>query len=130
MTCWNHDTIFLSGHLPIQMDGTIITGRLGADFKVEDGYNAARWCGLNLISSLQKELGDLDRVEQIVKLFGIVRSADGFTEQHLVVNGCSDVLMQVFGKDKAFHARSAIGSNSLPLGAAVEVEAIVRVKRQ
>lgn len=78
---------------------------------------------------MQAELGDLDRVEQVVKIFGIVRSTDSFTDQHLVLNGCSDMLMEVFGMDKAFHARSAIGSNSLPLGAAVEVEAIVRIKR-
>jgi enamine deaminase RidA (YjgF/YER057c/UK114 family) len=84
--------------------------------------------GLNLIATMKKELEDLDRVEQIVKLFGIVQSAEDFHEQHKVVNGCSDLFIEVFGKDKGLHARSAIGTNALPLNIIVEIEAIVRIK--
>ena len=85
--------------------------------------------GLNLVATLQQELdGDLDRVEQIVKLLGIVQSADDFHQQHTVVNGCSDVLVEIFGPDRGRHARSAIGTNALPLDLVVEIEAIVRIK--
>lgn len=132
------DLLYLSGHIPIQNDGTsLITGKIGNDgskddnsmLTVEQGYAAARQVGLNLLSTIQKECnGDLDNVQQIVKLFGIVHSQNNFYEQHLVMNGCSDLLVQVFGNDIGCHARSAIGANALPLGVAVEVEAIVRVK--
>lgn len=124
------DLLFLSGHLPLNEDGSLHTGKVGTGGKtVEEGYQAARQVALNLIATLQKELGgDLDRVDQVVKLFGIVQSTDDFHEQHKVVNGCSDVFVQVFGPEKGFHARSAIGTNALPLDISVEIEAIVRVK--
>ena len=93
-----------------------------------EGQEAARWCGLNLIATIQDQLGgDLDRVERVVKLFGIVASKESFKEQHLVLNGASDVFMEIFG-DRGYHARSAIGTNTLPLDTAVEIEAIVKVK--
>ena len=121
--------LFLSGHLPLKSDGSLLTGKIGSDGNtVEDGYAAARQVALNLIATLKNELGDLDRVEQIVKLFGIVQSADDFHEQHKVMNGCSDVFVEVFGKERGLHARSAIGTNALPLGISVEVEAIVQFK--
>ncbi|GKZ01348.1 hypothetical protein MPSEU_001085800 [Mayamaea pseudoterrestris] len=128
--------LYLSGHLPLRDDGSLFTGVVGAAScetdraaDVERGYQAARQCGLNLIATLKQELdGDLDRVKQIVKLFGIVQSASDFHEQHKVMNGCSDVMVQVFGKERGLHARSAIGTNALPLDITVEVEAIVRVK--
>mmetsp|Transcript_15407 Transcript_15407/g.22652 ORF Transcript_15407/g.22652 Transcript_15407/m.22652 type:complete len:183 (+) Transcript_15407:64-612(+) len=127
MFCWNHDSLYLSGHLPITTSGQLITGRLGAELDLDAGYSAARWVGLNMISTLKSELGDLDRVDQIVKLFGIVNSTNDFTDHHLVMNGCSDVMMEVFGQT-GYHARSAIGTNVLPLGIPVEVEMIVRIK--
>ena len=130
MFCWESPTtLFLSGHIPLQMDGSLITGAVGSGgLSVEQGQEAARCCALNLVATIQAELGgDLDRVEQVVKLFGIVRSKDEFSEQHLVMNGCSDVMMEIFG-DRGYHARSAIGTNTLPLGIAVEVEAIVKVR--
>jgi len=122
--------LYLSGHLPLNEDGSLRTGKIGPNHQtVEYGYQAARQVGLNLIATLQNELdGDLDRVEQIVKLFGIVQSADGFHEQHKVVNGCSDLMVQVFGSERGMHARSAIGTNALPLDLSVEIEAIVRVR--
>lgn len=124
--------LYLSGHLPVTADGSLITGRIGPeqdDLKsVQHGYDAAKQVGLNIVATLKQELGDLDRVEQVVKLFGIVQSHDDFKEQHLVINGCSDLLVQVFGKDRGMHARSAIGTNALPLDISVEIEAIVQFK--
>ena len=127
------DLLYLSGHLPARMDGSLITGKLGGSdggLSVEEGYEAARWAALNLASSIKEELGgDLSRVVKVVKLFGIVQSSDSFHEQHLVCNGASDVFSEIFGSSiGGEHARSAIGTNSLPLDVAVEVEAIVRVR--
>lgn len=125
------NVMYVSGHLPIKADGELITGTLGPDnggMTVEEGYDAARHCGLNIIATLKKQLGDLDRVEQVVKVFGIVSSHTDFKHQHLVMDGCSDVIMEVFDKPVGYHARSAIGTNTLPLNAPVEVEAIVKIK--
>jgi enamine deaminase RidA (YjgF/YER057c/UK114 family) len=121
--------LFLSGHLPLKEDGTLMTGKVGSG-DVEKGYQAARQTGLNLIATLKQELRDLDRVEQIVKIFGLVQSTDDFHEQHKVVNGCSDLMVEVFGKERGMHARSAVGTNALPLDLMVEIEAIVRIKEQ
>ncbi|KAL9180970.1 hypothetical protein ACHAXT_009775 [Thalassiosira profunda] len=125
------NVMYVSGHLPIKPDGEMITGTLGPDnggLTVDEGYDAARHCGLNIIATLKKQLGDLDRVEQVVKVFGIVSSHTDFKHQHLVMDGCSDVIMEVFDKPIGYHARSAIGTNTLPLNAPVEVEAIVKIK--
>jgi enamine deaminase RidA (YjgF/YER057c/UK114 family) len=121
------DLLYLSGHLPLNNDGSLQTGKVAPE-TVDQGYQAARQVALNLIATLKNELGDLDRVEQVVKLFGIVQSTDDFHEQHKVMNGCSDVFVEVFGKERGFHARSAIGTNALPLNISVEVEAIVRIR--
>jgi len=124
--------MYISGHLPLKPDGTLMTGRIGPESvdgqTIAHGYEAARHAGLNIISTLQKQLGDLDRVEQVVKIFGIVNSTVDFKSQHLVMDGCSDVIMEVFGKEIGYHARSAIGTNTLPLDMSVEVEAIVQIK--
>lgn len=123
--------MYISGHLPLKTDGTLITGRIGPESNgetIEHGYEAARHAGLNLISTMKEQLGDLDRVEQVVKVFGIVQSTDDFKSQHLVMDGCSDVIMEVFDKPVGYHARSAIGTSTLPLDMSVEVEAIVQVK--
>jgi enamine deaminase RidA (YjgF/YER057c/UK114 family) len=123
-------TLYLSGHLPLNSDGSLWTGRIGGPGgqTLEHGYQAARQVGLNLIATLQEHLdGNLDRVQQIVKLFGIVQSDPDFHEQHKVVNGCSDLMVEVFGKERGMHARSAIGTNALPLNTSVEIEAIVKV---
>lgn len=121
--------LYVSGHLPFKVDGTFMTGRIGpGEQTLEYGKEAARNCGLNIISTLKDQLGDLDRVEQVVKVFGIVQSTDDFKEQHLVMDGCSDVMMEVFGKKTGYHARSAIGTSTLPIDISVEVEAIVQIK--
>ncbi|GAX21854.1 hypothetical protein FisN_30Hh055 [Fistulifera solaris] len=121
--------LYVSGHLPVTLDGSMFTGRIGADGRdVAYGYQAARQAGLNIISTLKAQLGDLDRVEHIVKIFGIVQSTDDFKEQHKVMDGCSDLMMEVFGKTAGYHARSAIGTSTLPLDISVEVEAVVQLK--
>ena len=157
--CFESPTLlYVSGHLPVKLDGSMVTGSLGpGGLSLEEGegegegrgtgkgrggevrpnndpnpnpnpnpntltrspttagVEAARWCGLNLISTISDRLGgDLDRVEQVVKLFGIVNSKQEFTEQHLVLNGASDLMMEVFG-DRGYHARSAIGTHTLTL---------------
>ncbi|CAB9522645.1 endoribonuclease L-PSP [Seminavis robusta] len=121
--------LFLSGHMPLLEDGTtLITGVCQSDDDINAGYKAARQVGLNLIATLNKELdGDLDRVAQIVKLFGIVQSTPDFKSQHKVLNGCSDLMGQVFGPERGVHSRSAIGTNALPLNLMVEIEAIVEI---
>lgn len=103
------------------------TGKVGKDLTVEQGYDAARQVMINLISVLKDHLGDLDRVKQVVKLLAYVNSADGFVEQPFVINGASDLLVEVFG-EKGRHARSAISSNELPFNTPVEIEMIVEIE--
>ena len=111
-------TLLTSGHV------SEIKGKLGADLDVEQGYAAARECGVSILQSVHQEVGTLDGL-RVVKLLGMVNSALDFTDQHLVVNGISDLYHEIFGKDEdGFHARSAVGFAQLPTGVAVEVEAI------
>lgn len=119
--------LFLSGKIPVNVDGKIITGRLGAGMKTDEGYQAARLCGIAQLSTLKAQLGNLNRVVRIVKVTGFVNSTPFFTEQSKVVNGFSDLMVEVFG-DRGKHARAAVGMASLPLGAACEVEMIVEIK--
>lgn len=118
---------YLSGHGPLQVDKTIVTGRLGLDMDVEAGYDAARLTGLAMLATLRGSLGSLDKVRRLVKLFGLVRCTDGFTDQPAVINGASELFRDVFGEDAGVAARSAIGTNALPGGMAVEIEAIFEV---
>ena len=116
----------VSGQLPF-IDGKLVTGRLGEDVSAEQGYAAARACGLMILAQLKAALGSLDKVERIVKLGAFVNSTGDFTGQPAVANGASELMAAVFG-DAGKHARSAVGVPVLPLGAAVEVDAIVAVK--
>jgi enamine deaminase RidA (YjgF/YER057c/UK114 family) len=116
--------LYTSGHLPVDDSGKLITGRVGAELDVEAGYKAARWAGLAILASLRKELGNLDRVGRVVKVLGVVNCTPDFIQQPAVVNGCSDLFAEVFGRDAGIGARSAIAANSLPLGVPVEIEAI------
>lgn len=116
----------VSGQLPF-VDGSLVTGRLGEDVNTERGITAARACGLMILAQLRDALGSLDRVKQIVKLGGFVNSTPGFTDQPKVINGASDLMAEIFG-DQGRHARSAVGVAVLPLGAAVEVDAIVAIE--
>ncbi|MBL4859005.1 RidA family protein [Qipengyuania huizhouensis] len=119
------DTAYVSGQLPF-VDGNLVTGKLGQDVTLERGQEAARACGLMILAQL-KAAGLLDRVEKVVKLGGFVSSVPNFTGQPKVVNGCSDLMAEVFG-DAGRHARSAVGVPVLPLDAAVEVDAIVALR--
>jgi enamine deaminase RidA (YjgF/YER057c/UK114 family) len=118
--------LILSGQLPFD-GGEIMTGRLGEDRDVDYGQKAARLCGIMLIAQLKQALGSLDRVERIVRLGVFVNSAGGFTDQPKVANGASELMEQIFG-EAGRHARTAVGVSVLPLGAAVEVDAIVAIR--
>lgn len=115
----------VSGQLPFA-DGALMTGRLGDDVSLEDGQAAARACGLMILAQLKAAVGSLDKVEQVVKLGGFVTSTPEFTDQPKVVNGASDLMLEVFG-EVGKHARAAVGVPALPLGAAVEVDAIFAI---
>ena len=115
--------LFISGQVSITPDG-LIKGRLGEDMTLEQGQQAARACAINLIAQMKAALGDLDRVARVVKLGGFVNAAADFTDLPKVVNGCSDLMVEIFG-DKGRHARAAVACPVLPMGAAVEVDAVV-----
>ena len=118
--------LHLSGQLPFD-DGQLMTGRLGEDRDIDYGTRAARACGIMILAQVRKALGSLDRVERIVKLGVFVNSAGSFTDQPKVANGASELMQDVFG-DAGRHARSAVGVPTLPLGAAVEIDAVIQVK--
>ena len=118
--------VFLSGHGPLRKDGTRITGKVGSDLTLEEGYEAARRVALGLLVSLKAEIGDLDKVRRVVKLLGMVNCPPDFADQPKVINGASDLLVEVFS-DKGKHARSAVGMNALPNNISVEIEMIVEV---
>lgn len=119
---------YLSGHGPLRPNKGLITGRLGLDMDVEAGYEAARVTGLAMLATLQTHFGSLDKVKRLVKLLGLVRSTDTFDQQPAVINGCSELFRDVWGEDNGVAARSALGTNSLPGGIAVEIEAIFEVE--
>lgn len=118
---------YLSGHGPLKSDGTLITGRVGDDLTLEQGQAAARQTGLALLATLRSTLGSLDRVARLIKVLGLVRCTPEFDKQPLVINGCSQLFADVFGPDLGIAARSALGTNSLPSGIAVEIEAIFEI---
>ena len=116
--------LFVSGQISVAENGDLITGKLGRDLKTEEGYNAAKRCGLNIISQVKKACkDDFSKVKSCIKLTGFVNSTEDFTEQPKVINGASDLIVSVFG-DKGMHTRAAVSANSLPLGVSVEVDAI------
>ena len=119
------NTVFLSGHIAKQ-DGQPWVGKLGKDMDTETGKVAARSIAIDLMSTLQSHLGSLDKVKRIVKVMGLVNSTSEYTEQHLVINGCSELLFDVFG-DAGKHARSAFGVAQIPKGACVEIELIAEI---
>ncbi len=119
---------YLSGHGPLKNDKTLITGRLGADMSIEEGFAAARQTGLAMLATLKAELGSLDRVSRVVKLLGLVRCTDDFDQSPAVINGCSQLFVDVWGNDHGIGVRSALGTNALPGNIAVEIEAIFEVR--
>ena len=123
--------VFISGQVPFAPDGSgkmEFVGRLGQDFTTEQGQQAARLCALHCLAQLRQAAGSLDRVKRIVRVGGFVNCTPDFTEQPQVINGASDVIVEIFG-DKGRHARAAIGNNVLPRGVATEVEMIAALER-
>ena len=120
--------LFISGQVSKAADGSIVSGRLGAGMSVGEGREAARLCALNILAQAKAATGSLDRIAQIVRLNGFVAATPEFTEHPQVVNGASDLMVEVFG-DKGRHTRVAVGVSSLPLGCAVEVDAILLLDR-
>jgi enamine deaminase RidA (YjgF/YER057c/UK114 family) len=118
--------LFLAGKGPATVDGLRPQGKLGREFNIEQGYKFARSTGLALLAVMKAELGSLDRVQRVVKVLGMVNGAPEFTDQPKVINGCSDLFVEVLG-DKGRHARSAVGMGSLPNGIPVEIECIVEI---
>jgi enamine deaminase RidA (YjgF/YER057c/UK114 family) len=119
--------VYLAGVGPRQANGELVIGKLGRDLTVEQGYEAARWCAVSMLGNLRNEIGDLDKVVRFVKLLGMVNSDPDFTQPPAVVNGCSDLLVELYG-DRGKHARSAVGLATLPNGMAVEIEAVIEVE--
>lgn len=119
--------VFLAGHIPKDEAGEFITGKVGVDITLEQAQDAAKRTALALLATLRGEIGSLDRVQRIVRVEGFVNCPADFTNQSKVINGCSDLLVEIFG-DKGRHARMAIGAGSLPLDASVEIAMIVEIK--
>jgi enamine deaminase RidA (YjgF/YER057c/UK114 family) len=119
--------LYLAGHGPTKADGSNVTGKVGKDLTLEQGVEAARITAISMISTLQGELGDLNKVRRIVKVNGFVNCPPDFTDQPKVINGCSDLLVAVFG-EKGKHARTSVGTNVLPSNIAVEIEMVVEVE--
>ena len=121
-------TIYISGQAPVQNGELIYKGKVGSDISIEEGIEAAKLCVINIIAALKTGLeGDWDKLDSFVKLTGYVNCQDNFTEQPKIINGASDMLVEIFG-NQGRHARVAVGSNALPLGIAVEIDAIVKLK--
>jgi enamine deaminase RidA (YjgF/YER057c/UK114 family) len=119
--------LYISGKGPLQDNGEYIKGKVGEDLTIEEGYYAARVTAINLISTLKASLGDLSKVKRIIRVTGMVNSSSDFTEHPSVVNGCSDLLVEVF-EERGKHTRAAVGMNSLPSNIAVEIDMIVEVE--
>jgi enamine deaminase RidA (YjgF/YER057c/UK114 family) len=119
--------LYLSGHGPGKADGTSITGKLGEELTLEEGYAAARQAGISILSTIKSELGSLNKVKRVVKVLGMVNCTSDFTDQPKVINGFSDLMVSVFG-EKGKHARSAVGMNALPNNITVEIEIILEIE--
>ena len=122
-----NNLLYISGQLPISTEGKIIKGKIGKDLKLDDGQKASKYCAINIIAQAKKAMnGDLDKIKNCIKITGYVNSTDDFTDQPKVINPASEILSEIFGI-KGKHTRAAISTNSLPLGAAVEIDAIFEI---
>lgn len=117
-----------AGHLPLTPNGGLVTGRIGAELDETAGHAAAVLAGLGILATVKKELGSLDRVARVVKIFGMVNCVDEFINQPAIINGCSQLFAEVFGEEAGIGVRSAVGVNSLPMGSPVEIEAVFEVQ--
>ena len=119
--------LYLAGKGPLKADNTYVTGKVGKELTIEQGYEAARITAINHLAVLKNELGSLNKVKRIVKVLGMVNCTEDFKDQPKVINGYSDLMVEIFG-DKGKHARSAVGMNALPFNMAVEIEVIVEIE--
>src|SRR6185369_15652138 len=122
------DLLYVSGHISVNNDGSYLTGKLGKDMSDEDGKLAARQCGLAILSSIEEQLGGFDKIKRVIKLFGMVNSTPDFERHAIVINGCSELCVQLWGDENGKGVRSAVGMSSLPFGVAVEIEAIFELQ--
>ncbi len=120
--------VFVSGHGPLQADGTFTTGKVDQDLTLEEGKAAAHQCGLAILSTLKANLGNLNKIHRVVKVLGMVNCGPDFGKHPYVINGCSELLAKVFGPDNGIGVRSAVGMGSLPDNIPVEIEAIFELK--
>jgi len=119
--------LYVSGHISVNTDGSSITGKLGRDLNEEQGKVAARQCGLAILSSLKAELGDLQKIKRVMKVFGMVNATPEYEKHPIVINGCSELFVELWGDDNGKGVRSAVGMGSLPGNVAVEIEAMFEI---
>jgi len=119
--------LYVSGHISVNTDGSSITGKLGKDLNEEQGKTAARQCGLAILSSLKAELGDLEKVKRVMKVLGMVNATADYEKHPIVINGCSELFVELWGDDNGKGVRSAVGMGSLPGNVAVEIEAMFEI---
>jgi hypothetical protein len=120
--------IYVSGHVSINEDGSFITGKLGKDISDDEGCAAARQCGLAILATLKEELGELDKIKRVMKILGMVNAVADYEKHPLVINGCSELFVQLWGDDNGKGVRSAVGMGSLPNNVSVEIEAMFELK--
>jgi enamine deaminase RidA (YjgF/YER057c/UK114 family) len=130
LVCVRGDRAYVSGHGPLNPDGTLAPpfGKVGRDLSIDQGYRAARLTALAMLGSIERELGDLDRVRAWTRVFGMVNSATGFNQQPRVMNGFSELILELFGPERGAHSRSAVGMAELPFDLPVEVEAEIEIE--
>jgi len=122
------DVLYISAHLPVDLDGKpVYVGKVGAEIDVETAYKAARLCGMNMLATIKDYIGELDRVDYVVKALGLINSAGDFSQQPAVMNGFSDLMVEVFGR-RGQHARSAMGAYALPHNVPIVVDAIIKIR--
>ena len=122
----NH--LYVSGHISVNNDGSMIKGKLGKDLNDEEGKSAARQCGLAILTSIKDHFGTLDRVKRVIKILGMVNATPEYEKHPIVINGCSELFSQIWGEENGIGVRSAVGMGSLPNNVAVEIEAMFEIK--
>ena len=120
--------LFLSGHISVNNDGTPITGKLGNDCSDEEGVLAAKQCGLAMLAAIKETIGSLDKIKRVIKILGMINATPDYINHPFILNGCSQLFLEVFGEENGVGARSAVGMGSLPGNVAVEIEAIFELK--
>jgi hypothetical protein len=119
--------LYLSGHVSVNQDGSLITGKLGKDLDEEQGKNAARQCGLAMLASIRAQFGGLDKIKRVIKILGMVNAIAEYDKHPFVINGCSELFAQLLGEENGIGVRSAVGMGSLPGNVAVEIEALFEI---